>query len=467
MTSSTADQPPALPLRLQLPELGRVLCTQALRILPGRRWTLAGTTERGLHDVVVKVFLPARHARRDFVREQRGLETLHRHAIAAPPILYAGALTEPAGWAIVTAALRGQTADMMGTAALPALMRAIALQHAEGIEQRDAHLANFMIVDGTAWTLDGAGIRARRALPARRARRNLARWLAQFPPSIDRRTGELLTLYRTARWDGGRVGSADGFRNQIARERRHRERRQVAKSLRSCSAYTATRAFRTFSVIDRRRDTPALRAWLAAPDAPFQNPQADWIKRGNSASVVRLQLDGRTLVVKRYNLKDLGHRLRRCWRPSRAWHSWRNAQRLRLWGLPTPRPVALLEERFGWLRGRAFLVSEYAPGEPLAGALACARPQDRTALLTNLCTLLNTMARLRLSHGDLKATNLLVDQENNLMLLDLDALRRYRRRATFFQAFALDLARLRANWADRPALLAELDQALTDAGLAP
>ena len=166
------------------------------------------------------------------------------------------------------------------------------------------------------WT--GPASAPRRALSARRARRNLARWLAQYPPGIDRRTGELLSLYRTTRWDRGRVGSADGFRNQIAHERRHRERRHVAKSLRSCSAYLATRTFRAFSVIDRRDDTPALRSWLAAPDAPFQNPQADWLKRGNSASVVRLQLDGQALVVKRYNFKGFGHWLRRFWRPSRA-----------------------------------------------------------------------------------------------------------------------------------------------------
>ncbi|HEY0675842.1 MAG TPA: lipopolysaccharide kinase InaA family protein [Immundisolibacter sp.] len=467
MSSSITGQHPALPLRLQLPELGSVLCTRALRILPARRWTLAGATEGGQREVVVKIFLPSRHARRDFLREQRGLEILHRRAIAAPQVLYAGALTEPPGWAVVTAALRGQTADTLGAAALPAVVRAVALQHAEGIEQRDTHLANFMIVDGTAWTLDGAGIHAAAALSARRARRNLARWLAQYPPGIDRRTGELLSLYRTTRWDQGRVGSADGFRNQVAHERRHRERRHIAKSMRSCSAYLARRTFRAFSVIDRRDDTPALRNWLAAPDEPFRNPQADWLKRGNSASVVRLELDGQALVVKRYNFKGFGHWLRRFWRPSRAWHSWRNAHRLRLWDLPTPRPVALLEERFGWLRGRAFYLSEYAPGEPLAKVLALARPHDRTLLLTKLCALLNTMARLRLSHGDLKATNLLVDQENNLMLLDLDALRRYRRRTSFFRAFARDLARLRANWADQPALLAELDQALTDAGLAP
>ncbi len=458
---------PSLPLRLDLPDLGPVVCTRTLRLLPGRRWTLAGATERGARAVVVKLFLAGRRARRDFRREQRGFERLHRHAISAPQLLYAGALAEPAGWVVVTAALDGTPADALGEAALPAVVRAVALQHAEGIEQRDVHLGNFLVANGRAWTLDGAGIRAHRRLSARRARQNLARWLAQYPPGIDRRSGELLTLYRTTRWDQGRVGSGDGFRNQITRERYHRERRQVAKSLRNCSAWIANRTWRRLSVIDRGADSPALRAWLAAPDAPFDDPQAAWLKRGNSASVVRLALTDRQVVVKRYNLKNFMHRLRRCWRPSRAWHSWRAAQRLRLWGVPTPRPVALLEQRFGWLRGRAFYVSEYAPGEPLATALPAADPPTRALLLQRLGALLNTLARLRLSHGDLKATNLLVDNDNKLMLLDLDALRRHRRRDACLRALARDVARLRANWADQPALLAELDRALADAGLAP
>lgn len=456
---------PALPLRLGLPQFGTVICARALRVLPGRRWTLAGQTEPGARAVVVKLFLAGRHARRDFRREQHGFASLHRHAINAPQVLYAGPLADPAGWAVVTEALDGVTADTLGEAALPAVVRAVALQHAEGIEQRDAHLGNLLIVNGVAWTLDGAGIRVYRALPARRARRNLARWLAQYPPGVDRRSGELLSLYRTTRWDRGRVGSGDGFRKQIARARRHRERRQVAKSLRTCGAYIASRTWRRFSVIERGADTPALRAWLDAPDAPFDGPQADWLKRGNSASVARLTLDGRQVVVKRYNLKDFMHRLRRFWRPSRAWHSWRGAQRLRLWGVSTPRPLALVEERVGCLRGRAFYVSEYVRGEPLATALPAADPPSRRLLLQNLCALLNTLARLRLSHGDLKATNLLVDNENKLMLLDLDALRRHRRRDACFRALARDVARLRANWADQPALLAELDRALGDAGL--
>ena len=459
---------PDLPLRIAVPELEFLQCDRALRVLPGRRWTLAGTLEREQRPVVAKLFLAGRHARRDFEREWRGLDALHRRGIAAPDVLYSGPLDEPRGWLLLTAWLTGASADTLGEAALPAVLRAVGLHHARGVEQRDAHLANFLVRSGVAWTLDGAGIcTTGDVLPARRALRNLALWLAQFPPAVDQRLGEWRALYGTAQADTGRPVPHDDLRRLVAGARRRREARHIDKTFRSCTAFDARRTLRRLQVFDRRDDAPGLHAWLSTPDAPFENLRADWLKRGNSASVVRVQIDDRPWVIKRYNLKSFGHRLRRCWRASRAWHSWRNAQRLVLWGLPTPRPVALLESRFGRLRGRAFYVSEYVPGEPLGTALAAADPGQRAVLLDRLCALLADLKRLNLSHGDLKATNLLVDRENNLMLLDLDAMRRHRRLGAFGRAFARDLNRLRANWADQPPLLAELDQALSDAGLAP
>ena len=451
---------PDLPLRVDAPPFGRVLCDRALRVLAGRRWTLAGTLEQGGQPVVAKLFL-GRGARRHFTRERRGLEALRARGLAASELLYAGPSAQPPGELIVTAWLPGRPASTLGEAALPAVLKAVAQHHARGIEQRDAHLANFLVHDGVAWTLDGAGIHGHRGpLPARRALRNLAQWLAQFPPGIDARLAEWCALYATQA-----AVDPDALRRQIDAARRRRETEWMDKALRSCTAFIARRSARRFAVIDRGDDGPQLRAWLEAPDAPFDASTGHWLKRGNSASVVRVDLDGRARVVKRYNLKSLGHRLRRFWRPSRAWHSWRNAQRLCLWGVPTPRPVALLEHRFGWLRGRAWYVCDWVPGESLAAVLPAADAARRQVLLGRLCELLKTLARLRLSHGDLKATNLLVDRDNQLILLDLDALRRHRRPAAFERAFARDIARLRANWAADAGLATALDRALSDAGL--
>lgn len=46
----------------------------------------------------------------------------------------------------------------------------------------------------------------------------------------------------------------------------------------------------------------------------------------------------------------------------RAWHSWREGNRLAFLGIATPTPLAVLEKRFFWLRSQNYLVTEYLPG---------------------------------------------------------------------------------------------------------
>ena len=82
------------------------------------------------------------------------------------------------------------------------------------------------------------------------------------------------------------------------------------------------------------------------------------IKDGNSATIARVEVDCQQWVIKRYNIKNFWHWLKRCWRPSRAAVSWRNAHLLEQLGIETPAPIAMLEQRWGWLRGRAYYVSQ-------------------------------------------------------------------------------------------------------------
>jgi hypothetical protein len=102
---------------------------------------------------------------------------------------------------------------------------------------------------------------------------------------------------------------------------------------------------------------PAMLPVLARADALLD--QGHLYKTGGAASVAKVEVDGRTLVIKRYNIKGFAHWLKRFWRPSRAWHSWREGNRLAFLGIATPKPLALLETRFLWLRSRAYLVTEH------------------------------------------------------------------------------------------------------------
>jgi RIO-like serine/threonine protein kinase len=60
------------------------------------------------------------------------------------------------------------------------------------------------------------------------------------------------------------------------------------------------------------------------------------------------------------------------------------------------------------------------------------------------------MREYRLSHGDMKASNLLLTQSGEVELIDLDAMQEHRYDWTFERAFARDQQRFMKNWQKMP-----------------
>jgi tRNA A-37 threonylcarbamoyl transferase component Bud32 len=173
------------------------------------------------------------------------------------------------------------------------------------------------------------------------------------------------------------------------------------------------------------------------------------LKAGNSATVVKIKVADRILVIKRYNLKSRFHAFSRALRPTRAIISWRNANRLKLMGIPTPQPLAFIEERRGPIRRRAYFIMAYVSGEPIAEVIQ--KNMDNVEVLgacaDHLQQLMGQLHRIRLSHGDLKAGNLLL-KDAGLHILDLDGMRKHRSKGKFERAFRKDVRRLLSNWHD-------------------
>ena len=143
--------------------------------------------------------------------------------------------------------------------------------------------------------------------------------------------------------------------------------------------------------------------FLKAPDSLMS--KGTLLKDGNTATVALVQVGGRPLVVKRYNIKGLGHLLRRGLRTSRAHISWRNAHLLRILGIPTPGPVAILEQRRGPFRLKSYFVMEYVEGENARSLFRMKRPDtDRNKLITRIVGLIQMLSNASISHGDFKAT---------------------------------------------------------------
>jgi len=76
-----------------------------------------------------------------------------------------------------------------------------------------------------------------------------------------------------------------------------------------------------------------------------------------------------------------------------------------------------------------------------------------------LLTLFGTLHALRISHGDLKATNLLW-HDGQVVLIDLDAMTQHRSSRTHAQAWQRDRARFLRNWPAGSPLVRWLDARL-------
>lgn len=454
MLRAAGRQPP-LPLQLMLTEGKALDVQQWLRILPGKR--LVGRGEWEGQQVLVKLFV-ATGAERHWQRESVGIQALQRAGITTPDLLDSGELAG-GGRYLLTAFLEearslqqcwDELTDQSPSSEaaihiLQSALTTIGTLHARGLAQTDLHLGNFLqdgqgllyVIDGDAIETDKPGL----PLAASIAQTNLALFFAQLTPDWDAHQARLLTCYLQA------VGSMPVDQQRLLADVQHQRKQRLddflRKTLRDCSQFAVHRSFDYFSVV-LRSEQHWLAPLLSDPNSVFSDQPL--LKDGGSSTVTRATLDGREVVIKRYNIKGLGHWLKRFWRPSRAWHSWLAGWRLSFLGIATPKPLAMIERRIGPWRREAWLVTEYCPGQNLLDHLGEAGrdlPDQQTA--NALQHIFKQLADAQITHGDFKATNLLW-HEQQVWLIDLDAMQAHEDDASWRKGWAKDRARFVRNW---------------------
>ena len=157
---------------------------------------------------------------------------------------------------------------------------------------------------------------------------------------------------------------------------------------------------------------------LDAPDR-FLETEAEILKPGRSSTVGRK--DG--LVLKRYNLRKFESLAKDLFRSSRARRAYRNAYHLELLGIPTPRPLAAADRRCCGFLLRSYFLMEAIPGATHLGALLRLKPAPERDLIRQAAGLIAKLHEEGFSHGDLKETNLVLDNNGRMFVLDLDGLR--------------------------------------------
>lgn len=319
----------------------------------------------------------------------------------------------------------------------------IARMHVQGLWQADLHLDNLLRADGQLYVVDGGGVKAEtpgEPLSRERVLENLGVFFAQLPAEIEPFIEELLVHYLLA--NSEHALPLEALLKEVHKTRAWRLNDYLKKTVRDCSLFSARIGAFGAQVV-RREEQAALQSVIDDPNAYIVRGK---LLKGGSATVASIDLDCRALLIKRYNIKNPLHWLKRFWRPSRAWHSWVEGNRLGFLGIATPRLLAVIERRWLWLRGPAWLVTEVLDGPDIIAHwqryLDATPPEDELRALDRLFA---SLIRERISHGDLKGHNLFWEG-GRWSLIDLDAVRQHSSDAAFARAYARDRARFLRNW---------------------
>ena len=474
---ANAGHQPELPLEILLPDTGKLRIERWLRVLPGRRYVGAAlwNDDRGTErKVLAKLFVGAK-PERDFLREKNGALLLAAQNLDTPSLLAGFFLKKAGGYLLFDYFDDSQSLgerllkqefsagrDARQSPILDDALRLIARSHAVGLWQDDLHLDNLLYWQERLYLVDGGGVRAEtpgKPLSISRTLENLGVFFAQLPSGFEDSLKKFLDVYISVN-PLPLYSHLAALREAIIRAKRSRIRDLMKKTGRDCGLFSVKKdgpfAMSGFCVV-RRDEEDALARILENPDAFIARGHI--YKTGGTATVARVEDGGRVFIVKRYNIKHFWHWLSRFWRPSRAWTSWREGNRLMALGIPTAKPLAMIERRRFWLLGLAFLITEYLDGQDIMtrfcgnsfGSEDMPEPLEAAleAELTALEELFAVLRRERVSHGDFKGNNLVwrgKGDSGSWSLIDLDAMRAHRCPSGFARAYTRDRERFLRNW---------------------
>ena len=409
----------------------RLLCTALLRVVPGRRKVYDAMWND--KSVIAKVFSHKISARRHLKREWQGLSLLQKRELSSPAPLFYGK-TENGLWAVVVEKIAESSTvfDIFQETHEPAkkldllalVCKELAKQHDKGVLQKDLHLGNFLLGEDKVFALDTGQMRfSRRELDKKNSIPQLA-MLASFLP--DTNTESIATLceeyFKARGWHFGKPDESS-FQKQLAAHRNRMLRKGLKKCLRTSKRLLQIKTGRYIAVFYRafcQKAEPL--DFIEQIDAMMDEGQI--LKKGKTCYVSRLMWNGKDVVVKRYNHKGLIHSLRHTIKKSRARKGWLHTHHLETLNIAAPRPLAYIEHRRGLLIWKSYLVTEYVEGQKLYNFLQDDNITEQRRLneIQRVMKLLDKLWKYRITHGDLKHTNILIT-DNGPMITDLDGMK--------------------------------------------
>lgn len=406
-----------------------VTCAKLLRTIHNRRDVYEAQWQN--KPVIVKIFydkiFPGRHLK----KEWKGFCALQSKGIDAPRPLFFGktanggramAIEKIQNSITVLEAFDKADSTEAGLKILLAVCKELAKQHQNGILQRDLHLGNFLLVRDRIYAIDPAQMEFRNHPVEKQDSIYQIAMLARYLPIEDTASIEkIYNEYITARkWS---IEQTDMYllNQSLTAEKKNAVKRTAKKCLRTGQRFFTIKTDTYRAVFDRSFCKEQQAAEFLKQIPRFAET-GQILKDGHTCFVSRFGWMDRDIVAKRYNNKGFIYSLRHTIKGSRAKHCWVNAHILNTLQIATPRPLAFIEQRRGALVWQSYLITEFTEGQRLYDFFKENHDQNERAETVRLIDkLLEKLAKFRITHGDLKFTNILI-KNNCLVLTDLDAM---------------------------------------------
>lgn len=451
-----------VPFEIPLTDHGTpLICEEIIRLVPEKRMVVSALW--GEKVVIAKLFYEPYEAERHVSREVDGLQELKEANIPSPHLLWQGSAQKNKIQILIFEKLiNGYSLDdiwmnRVNTEEVLPLMKAVIIElathHVLGIVQRDLHLKNFFVTHKQIYTLDAGTLSTTfEILPREESINQLALFFAQLGVGMEAIQDQLFQTYAQSR--GWHLKKSDYklLRQSIAKWNEKRWDRFKKKIFRDSSDFVREKRMTGLAIYNQQYYSKEFAELLKNPDSFFNN--ALLLKNGRSSTVVKIKLNNRSFVIKRYNIKSIWHGLRRCLRATRASNSWQIAQQLHLFGIPTAKPIGFIEKRFLGFRGKSYFIMEYIEGPHVGEFLTNkVNSEEFVSVAEKVIILLGNLFKLRLTHSDLKMTNILIHQ-NQPFLIDLDGMVEHRTKLSLKKAYRNSLKRFMRNWEQRPSVKA-------------
>lgn len=149
--------------------------------------------------------------------------------------------------------------------------------------------------------------------------------------------------------------------------------------------------------------------------------EGELLKNSDESLVARCKIGAHEVVIKRYNTHTIWSGIKQWFKVSPAYNAWFYAHWLIANNIPTPKPLAVVEQKIGLIRKRSYYIYNYLNFAPLSEVLLD-KPIDSPefkALEERIVNMFKALYKTNTHHDNFKITNFLV-HHGEIYMIDLD-----------------------------------------------